>query len=341
MKKSYSHQAAAIMFLAAVCIGCSVSQACAAEGKTMYFREQGCCYYIPDEDDAYVSGIFGKGEAVTVLDRKAVAYTSAERKQYFWRIHLFGKDAFIPADLLTEQKPLLSFRTSMEFKKLTVPVGTPLYLTPGLNQKPFFFTEESEYYTVGETKYWYRLFVDGSICFLRKKTPGIQAEEAEFPPIEICGIKKKNRPDLISRTKYFLALLPSFPRRLLLDHNVQIRIGSILPDWSFEEMGAGGYASYSMDQKEICLKEAQLPYRLESCILHEVGHMTGYILFKGDYSRYVSEECLKESENLDFAPRYRAVREYFAEAFSLYVLNPVRLMRQAESTWKYFFQLMK
>ena len=253
-----------------------------------------------------------------------------------------GQDAFLPSESLTRRRPEYTYRTKMNFCSLRLKAGTRLHLTPEKTGSTLRLQEETVLYTLGETNFWYRFYVKGTICFLRKDSSCIlEKDSAVFPQIQVSGMKKDARNPLVLRTKYALSLVPARILQMLTEQNVVIRVGTELPDPSYESQGAGGYARFRTDRKEICVKETELPFRLEACLLHEVGHMTGYILYGGDYSGDVPDRCVKEAEGLQLGSRYTTVREYFAEAFTVYVLNPRRLEQKAGNTFQYFFYLLK
>lgn len=144
---------------------------------------------------------------------------------------------------------------------------------------------------------------------------------------------------------YYYSFLPSAIRNELKRDNCAITITDHLSK-EYEKIGSSGYAC---SNGEIYLKEKKHNsdkklYYLEGTILHEIGHIIVFDLLAENEAYYTSRMryCFEEAKSLGVSSYYRkTMKEYMAEAFCIYILEPERMQCQAPRTYLFFTELME
>ncbi len=336
-----------IMFILAVFVLLQITSADyadAAEYQTMYLKEQSFSYRSFSMDYGYAVAVMGKGEKISVSKKEYMVRENGKIVKYRKYLH-HGLTSYIPSQHLSLKKPKYSYQSAASFYTISLKEGASLYLTPVISDNCI-TCRETEVCTIGETNFWYKVFYEGKVCFIRKKSSdilNIKKTDSSFITID-DGITT-GRKNILKRAMYYYSLLPSAMRDELKRDKCIITITDHLSK-EYEKLGSSGYASSA---GEIYLKEKKIDsdkklYYLEGTILHEIGHILVFDLIAEDEAYYTSRMhyCFEEAKSLGVFSYYRkSLREYMAEAFGIYILEPERMQRQAPRTYLFFTELMK
>lgn len=323
----------------------SADSADAAEYRAMYLKEQTFSYRTFSTDYGYAVAVLGKGERVSVSTKEYIGCADGKTQRYRKYMH-YGMTTYIPSECLTTQKPKYSYRVRTAFHTLQLKEGAKLYFTPAVS-KANIVCEESEVCTIGETNYWYKVFYRGNVCFIRKDSSDIlKIQGTDDSNITVSKRISSGRANILNRALYYYSFLPASVRDELAADNCNIVITNYLGT-QYEKKGSSGYASVNGDEYTIYIKEKpkdskKTLYFLEGSILHEIGHILEFdLLFLNErFYRNRMEQCFLEVNLLGLDSYYRKnYREYIAETFSLYILNPDKLHSEAPETYRYFTEL--
>ena len=135
----------------------------------MYMKEESYSYSSPKEE--VVLGVYGKNEKIKITGKEEVYYIT----------DFFGTQAYIHEDKLTSVKPKYSYTVKSYFKELKLKEKARFSSVPQKNGKKVLYEEDSVY-TIGQTKYWYKVFVHGEVAFIRKNNDAIiSVDDAKYP----------------------------------------------------------------------------------------------------------------------------------------------------------------
>lgn len=296
--------------------------------QTMYLKTQAFAYLYPSANEEYVAAIYGKGEAVQPIGRQ----------QGYYIVNHLGLKLYLPESMLTVKKPRWSYSVRNTHRKLELRENSTLYSEPSKSAEKT-FCRDTQMYTLGETKRWYKLYTDGKVVFIRKDSRNIlQNSRADFPEIIITG--RQDGKNLAERIQYFYCLVPQKAREMA-GSNLKIYVTNSFVRQDFEMMGAGAYAC---SDGRIYLKEnpeSGFYGMTEQCLLHEIGHMVQYACRSSGEDILESAADLMENNQLNLRGYYQSEREYLAETFEMYVKRPEYMKKSAPETWNYFFGLFR
>ncbi len=286
--------------------------------------------YAKEQFD-YIMAVYGEGEAVKVTGTSK-GILSDGSKDNFYRVKHYGRDVYIPSSMLTQKKPEWIYSVKSSFLKLHLEEGAKLYLQPAYKSRRIPSPSAIVLYTLGETNYWYKVFCEGKVCFIRKTDLAIlSVSETKFPELKFQGLKSKEMKNVRSRVFYGLSMLPQTARDALAEKNLVITVCRELPRTEFEDAGASGYANSSGTVYLKELDEAKTPYIVESSLIHELGHLLNY-----EYEKNVLPSCFAEKKELGLREYYASDREYLAETFDYYIKVPEYLKEHAPDTYSMY-----
>lgn len=336
-----------ILFILAVFVLLQITSADyadAAEYQTMYLKEQSFSYRTFSTNYGYAVTVLGKGEKVSVSKKEYMVRENGKIVKYRKYLH-HGLTSYIPSQQLSAKKPKYSYQSEASFYTISLQEGTSLYLTPVISEN-YIICRETNICTIGETNYWYKVFYEGKVCFIRKKSSDIlNIKKTDSTFITIDNRISTERKNIMKRSMYYYSFLPSAIRNELKRDNCAITITDHLSK-EYEKIGSSGYAC---SNGEIYLKEKKHNsdkklYYLEGTILHEIGHIIVFDLLAENEAYYTSRMryCFEEAKSLGVSSYYRkTMKEYMAEAFCIYILEPERMQCQAPRTYLFFTELME
>lgn len=310
----------------------------ASDSAVMYLKQQSFSYLFPEVNRDYAVAAYGKGEQIAV--HNPVTVEVGKKKQVFYQINHLGRPMYIPQNVLTAEKPRWPYRSKIVFRQLQLKENTKLYTIPCCKSK-YKTVSECELYTIGETRYWYKVFRSGKVWFVKKADRGIAYNTAaEFPNIRFSGISASAKSALKDRVKYIYAMLPEQARIQISGKLKCIHVVKVLPDQHFRNMGA---AAYACSDGNIYLKE-DLEYlsfcTVEGSLLHELGHMLLYTCKDQKLMKFQEMHADKKRNDLNLRSYYLQEKEYLAETFEIYVKDPFYLKRQAEETYRHLSRML-
>ena len=299
-----------------------------ASAQTMYIKEQCWSYSNKETVSDYSMSVYGKNEAVNIISTKTVpkmvwipslrTYLYSEYNQKVCVVEKNGIKTYIPYSYLTKNKPKNTYKISNCYRKLIIAEGGNIYSIPSYSGNKKVLDKELTIYTIGQTKYWYEIYYEGNIYFIKKKSTDIIGnEESIFPEIILDGVPKR----CADRVKYQYSLMPQELRD-------DIEIKSItISDWKDEKQTISGFTL--MLSKKIWLREDN-KCSLENAMLHEIGH-----LYEWKHNVFL-ELALKERDKLQLSTYHRQQDEYFAEGLELYVRQYAMLKSTAPNLFNYY-----
>lgn len=327
-----------LLLLAVFLIFTLISAAETAEAetvKTMYLKQESFSYMYKNVHYEYVNGVFGEGEKVKIYGGKETG-KDGDKKIAFYKTKLFGKYAYIPAGLLTSKKPKYSYSINHEFKSLKLSEPVRVYNAPYFSSGSRLCDGET-IYTLGVSRYWYKAFLDGKPCFIRKDAAEIEEVlESRFPKIKIAEDLSSGKKNIRKRLYYMFSMLPQEVRSIFLEKELLLQAEKTLSKQEFEERGASGYAVRSGSTYQIYMKEEKAPYLIETSFFHEAGHILFFMGKKNGEDPYILPKSWKqELSNLSLRDYYHTETEYIAEIFELYVKEPVYFLENAPDSFQF------
>ena len=345
MKAAFYRITTIAIFIIAMFTMLLSQEAFAADTKVMYLVKQECSYFKLGEAPEYdmvlvdprynsVTGVYGPGEKVQVGN-----LVSSDVDYY--EVDLFGETWYISADSLSEKKPKYSYQTNYIFSKLTLSAPIKIYAKPSVS-KEFTSYDDAFIYTIGETNYWYKVFVDGNVGFIRKKSPEIISVDVDppFPLVEMNNLPNKTIENMTLRVRYTFCMLPSEVQETLTKNNLKVTVSNRIN-------GERRYAGLTTGSSKIQLIEDYRdfsPVIIDDAIFHEFGH--AYVNGSGNHYTPIPENCYAERDSLfdDFLDGRQAhyksnKNEYAAESLELYIKEPETVKAKAPLTYEYFYNL--
>ncbi len=319
------------------CLQAKISYAGTAE--KMYFKKAGFSSYYKGTQYSNILGVYGEGEGVAVYGRSRHKDKDGKIRTYY-ETRFFGEKTYIDGKFLTNIKSELSYTSSTYFKELIFDDGVMVYDSPCRNSSGREY-QENAICTIGQTKNWYKVFVNGKTGFISKAEKAIIDVRAVEFPLKIKQPMEKEK-NVRNRVRYQYAMLPQKVRKHCNLRRLQITITQKLPNDAFEEAGYSGYTTSRQKRPRIYLKETERPYLLEGSFFHEVGHVMTRLqpeLLDGTGKSFFS--CFSERRRLNLGEHYQTQTEYAAELFAIYMMKPDWLSIAAPRSYAYIDSICK
>ena len=308
--------------------------------RTMYLKQESFSYMYKNVNYEYVNGVFGEGEKVKIYGEKETG-KDGDKKITFYKTKLFGKYAYIPAELLTSKKPKYSYSITHDFQCLQFSGPVKVYDAPYFSSGSRLY-EGKSIYTLGMSRYWYKAYLDGKPCFIRKDDGQIEdVLESQFPKIIISEDLSSGKKNIRKRLYYMFSMLPQDASSIFLAEDLLLQVDKTLPKKEFEDRGASGYALRSGGKYQVYIKEDEKPYILETSFFHEAGHILFYMAKKDGTGEVVLPDSWKmELSDLNLREYYHTKEEYIAELFEIYVKQPEHLLETAPDSFQFVREVL-
>lgn len=308
--------------------------------RTMYLKQESFSYMYKNVNYEYVNGVFGEGEKVKIYGEKETG-KDGDKKITFYKTKLFGKYAYIPAELLTSKKPKYSYSITHDFQYLQFSGPVKVYDAPYFSSGSRLY-EGKSIYTLGMSRYWYKAYLDGKPCFIRKDDGQIEdVLESQFPKIIISEDLSSGKKNIRKRLYYMFSMLPQDVCSIFLAEDLLLQVDKTLPKKEFEDRGASGYALRSGGRYQVYIKEDEKPYILETSFFHEAGHILFYMAKKDGTGEVVLPDSWKmELSVLNLREYYHTKEEYIAELFEIYVKQPEHLLETAPDSFQFVREVL-
>lgn len=301
--------------------------------EVMYLTKQSFSYDNGEAHYERAVGVLGKGEKVTVYGEAICSNTDDS----FYKAYHFGETVYIPSENLTTEKPKYHYKVTALFKEIYLNDSVNLYTEP-VKSSSYQVYDEKGIYTLGETNKWYKVYANGKVGFINKKDPAIKkVVKAAYPKYSFHGIQESRLNNTRKRLYYQFAMLPQPVIKTLIKTKCDIKIRNKLSIYDFEKNGNSGFSLYKNGDLYIEVKESasDTKYRIERSLLHEIGHAITYL------HKELPERCFKEGKVLKLRSHYNTLREYSAEYFEYYIMEPEYLKTKTPISYQYMEEILK
>lgn len=299
-----------------------------ANAETMYLKEQAWSYSSPKLIPDIAVSVYGKDERVEVLDTETVmmpvwvptlhSYMYKDEDCKMCLVEKNGVKAYLPRSVLSTKKPKYTYRIKNCYKKITIAKGGRLYSSPTFSSRSLTLENDLTLYTLGQTNYWYEVYHNGNVYFIKKQSKDIISDEPSvFPTIYLDGVSE----NCVDRVMYMYSLLPQRIRDDVYVNSITVS------DWEDRKQTIMGHIY--MDKGIISVREDEASI-LEYSLLHEIGH--AYMWKHGIYDGNIYEE----RHNLKLSVYHLNFDEFYAEGLDLYVRQYDYLQKQAPGLFKYY-----
>ena len=242
-------------------------------------------------------------------------------------------ETFIPREYLTSEKPEITYTVKDCLLTLSLSGPVAIHEEP-IKNSDFAFYDKKDIMTIGQTNYWYKVFVNGAVGFIRKNEENITSAKPSYYPYfsaRFADDKYSEINSIPSRLLYSYSMLPYNVRKLMEEKKVSITATDVLSVSQYENGNNSGfietepYGRYIIELKdtESCV------YNLEFAFFHEVGHLISFEYGMVPYNAFY------EYKTLAFHNYYQNLTEYSAEIFNLYIKRNEYLKEKAPLSYMY------